>query len=129
MTPGEGFQAGGFWMYLLTLFAAVLVALLVVQIIKLDKKNYLPILWGSQLAVLCTGFLGTTIGITQMGLAIGGGTASIDAASYGPCPACAALAKGLAIAMTPGSYALIIVFCLSIATGIVHYRIRARKGA
>lgn len=125
MSIAEGFLMGGFWMYILTIFWIVVVGLLVYQVKNLKTKNYLPILWSSQLAVLCCGFLGTTIGITEMGLAIGNGTAKLTPIGDVAYPADAALAKGLAIAMTPGSYALIIVFILSISTGIVQYRMRS----
>jgi hypothetical protein len=126
MSIREGFMAGGFWMYVLTVFAAVLVGLITYQVVH-RHRNIVPIIWASQLAVLCCGFLGTTIGITQMGLAIGDGTAKIAPMGDVQYPAAAALAKGLAVAMTPGSYALIIVFICAIATGIVQCRVRAQE--
>ena len=121
----DGFQMGGFWMYVLTISWIVVVTLLIYQYRNTKTKNYLPILWSSQLAMLCLGFLGTTIGITRMGLSIGNGTAKLAPIGDVAYPAGAALAKGLAVAMTPGSYALIVVLILSIATGIVQYRMKS----
>ena len=112
-------------MYILTVSWIVVVTLLIYQYRNTKTKNFLPILWSSQLAMLCLGFLGTTIGITQMGLAIGSGTAKLAPIGDVAYPAGAALAKGLAVAMPPGSYALIVVFILSIATGIVQYRMKS----
>ena len=47
-------------MYVLTISWIVVVALLIYQHRNPKTKNYLPILWSSQLAMLCLGFLGTT---------------------------------------------------------------------
>lgn len=127
MSIGEGFSMGGFWMYILTGLAIALVALVVVQIRRIRTANYTPVLWGGLLAVLCCGFLGTTIGITQAGLAIGEGKVIGGLAGGAACPACTTLAKALGVAMTPGSYSMIIVFVLAIVTGVVHYRIKAAR--
>ena len=111
-------------MYILTVFAVLVVGLIILQIKNPSTGKYLPLVWASQLALLCCGLLGTTIGITQIGLAIGDGTATVARVGDVQCPACQAMAKGFAIAATPLSYALIIVFICSITTGVIHYRIK-----
>lgn len=92
-------------------------------------QQFTLIIWGSLLSVLCCGFLGTTIGITQAGLAIGDGKTTSDLAGGVQCPSCATLAEALGIAMTPGSYSLIIVFFLAVITGIIHYKIKVRRAS
>lgn len=127
MSTGERFAMGGIWMYILTGLAIALVVLIIVQIVRIRTANYTPILWGSLLSVLCCGFLGTAIGITQAGLAIGEGKTIGDLGGSIECSTCTALAKALGIAMAPGSYSMIIVFFLAVITGIIHYKIKAKK--
>ena len=104
-------------MYTIAATTLALIVLVIAQFIKRSKR-LVSILWGVLAALIVVGPAGTSVGLTQAGMAL-------EAAH--PEVVTEALGTGIAIANVTTSYGLIVSFFLAILVGIANSRVISDK--
>ena len=112
MSFGELFSMGGGWSYLVLVLTVVELALVVVQFLKRSPK-LAPVLWGCLVALIVTGPAGTSLGLTQAGIAI---------QEAAPEAAAQALGMGLGVANITTSFSMTAGLLLAILVGVANSR-------
>jgi hypothetical protein len=117
----QAFADGGPFMFVILLLGLGLVAMTIVQFVRVSRTNLVPLLWGLLVALLLTGALGTVMGVAQ----------GFDAlASAAPEARASMMAMVIAIAINTSALALLFAVPLSIAIGLASFLVkRAQRRA
>ena len=117
---GNIFVHSGIFSYVITLITLSLVASIVLQIVRRERADYAPLMWGLVIALFLAGIAGTVMGQYQFFRAL----QRMDEAQVPRL-----LLKGWSVALGPMVMATPLAMLGAVAVGLTSYRARrARQG-